>query len=146
MIKELCNSLARGPWPLLVKPACPGGNGPFWWFLAASFNYAHGHGYRSVSRAAGRAYHRRYGAISPHLIPGFDLAAQTIARPLVGSFATEAFWPTFSIGCSSPLRIISVRPCCGFAEINFTTEAEFQPVVKRLRLGLQCRPWFPGTA
>ena len=79
------------------------------------------------------------GAISPHPLESpelLDLAAQTIARPLVGALETRGIlrpcvlYPGCFLSFTDNFRPAMLRVC----EVNIRPgEPEFQPVVKRLR-------------
>jgi phosphoribosylamine---glycine ligase len=135
----------KGPWPLLVEARMSG--------VEISFTIlVDRHGNFQILPTA-MDYPERFagppginnpitggmGAISPHPLESpelLDLAAQTIAKPLVGTLQARGLlrpcvlYPGCFLSCTDNLRPAQLRVC----EINIRPgEPEFQPVVKRLR-------------
>ena len=135
----------KGPWPLLVEARMSG--------VEISFTIlVDSHGNFQILPTA-MDYPERFegppginnpitggmGAISPHPLESpelIDLAAQTIARPLVGALEARGIlrpcvlYPGCFLSCTDNFRPARLRVC----EVNIRPgEPEFQPVVKRLR-------------
>ncbi len=135
----------KGPWPLLVEARLSGVEISFTILVDRNGNF-------QILPTA-MDYPERFegppglnnpitggmGAISPHPLESpdlLDLAAQTIARPLVGALKDRGLlrpcvlYPGCFLSFSDNFRPVMLRVC----EINIRPgEPEFQPVVKRLR-------------
>lgn len=135
----------KGPWPLLVEARMAG--------VEISFTIlVDRHGNFQILPTA-MDYPERFegppglnnpitggmGAISPHPLESpelLELAATTIARPLIGALQSRGIlrpcvlYPGCFLSCADNFRPAKLRVC----EINIRPgEPEFQPVVKRLR-------------
>jgi phosphoribosylamine--glycine ligase len=135
----------KGPWPLLIEARMSGVEISFTILVDRNGNF-------QILPTA-MDYPERFegppginnpitggmGAISPHPLESpelLDLAAQTIARPLVGSLRARGIlrpcvlYPGCFLSFTDHFRPAMLRVC----EINIRPgEPEFQPVVKRLR-------------
>jgi phosphoribosylamine---glycine ligase len=140
---QLCGR--KGPWPLLVEARMSGVEISFTILVDRNGNF-------QILPTA-MDYPERFegppglnnpitggmGAISPHPLESpelLDLAAQTIARPLIGALQSRGIlrpcvlYPGCFLSCTDNFRPAMLRVC----EINIRPgEPEFQPVVKRLR-------------
>jgi phosphoribosylamine--glycine ligase len=135
----------KGPWPLLIEARMSGVEISFTILVDRNGNF-------QILPTA-MDYPERFegppginnpitggmGAISPHPLESpelLDLAAQTIARPLIGSLRARGLlrpcvlYPGCFLSFTDHFRPAMLRVC----EINIRPgEPEFQPVVKRLR-------------